>query len=117
MDVLTKATNPEVRAALIMDMVLGFWIIVSPFVLLPVSAHNALMWSNIASGAAVIVLALLGGFKQEMVLAIIVPLAGWIFASGFVLNSGLGFAWNNVLSAFAVIADSAISDGLRAPVP
>ncbi|HVV00785.1 MAG TPA: SPW repeat protein [Verrucomicrobiae bacterium] len=111
MDTSAVALNCESRAALVADILLGLWVIISPFVL-SIPAHNPIKVSNIVAGIAAIVVTLAGGVKRD-VLAAIVPVAGWIFVSGFFFHPGLAFDWSNVLSAFSLMAAAAIGDNLR----
>ena|ERR1051326_4018317 len=113
-----KNAPAELRGATIVSILLGIWVFVSPFVL-GVPAGSAAMWSNVAIGAAVVLLALAGGWQQGAVQGLTVPLGAWLFASPFILNfSGTGFLWNNVICAFALVAETAYGGALRSfPAP
>jgi hypothetical protein len=112
MDTSVKNISAEMRAAVIVDVLLGFWVVVSPFAL-GVPAGSVTMWNNVAVGAAVIVVALIGGWKRGAVLGVIVPLSAWLFASTFILNFFDGrFLGSNVISAFALIAEAAYGGAL-----
>jgi hypothetical protein len=107
-----KNESAELRVATIVSILLGAWVLVSPFVL-GVPAKSAVMWNNVVVGAIAIVLGLVGG-KHEAFQGLTVVLATWLFASTFVLNfSGLGFMWNNVISVFALVAVAAYAGALR----
>jgi hypothetical protein len=116
MDAPTRSVNPAVRAALIVDIVIGFWIIISPFVF-SIPANDPVVWSNIASGIAVIVVVLVGGLMCEAALPITVPLGVWIFASAVLFKCDLRFVMNNILTTFALTTVTAMSDGLRVSPP
>lgn len=97
------------------NIVLGIWVILSPF-LLGFSQNIAGKWSNIADGIALVLVALASTWGDEALESLVVPLGIWLFASPFVLGfSTAAFLANNVIMAFIVIAAGAISDGLRSP--
>ena len=107
-----KNAPRELRSVTIVSILIGAWILVSPFVL-GIPAKSAAMWNNVVIGALVIVLALVRG-KNDGFQGVTVVLAAWLFASTFVLPFfGLGFMWNNVLSAFALLAETAYGGALR----
>ena len=111
MDTLTKNVSAEMRAATVVTILLGLWVAVSPFVL-GISAGRA-TWNNVAVGAAVILVAVIGALRQSAILGAIVPLSAWLFASTFIphpFNTHL--MWNNVISAFALIAQTAYGGAL-----
>jgi hypothetical protein len=113
-----KNAPAELRGATIVSILLGIWVFVSPFVF-GVPAGSAAMWSNLAIGAAVVILALVGGWKQGAVQGLTVPLSACLFASTFLFNfSSTGFLWNNVICALALVAETAYGGALRSfPVP
>ncbi len=95
------------------NVVLGTWVIISPFVL-GFTRNRPAMWNNIAVGLAIVLVALLSGWGNGVIPGLFVPLGVWLFASPFVLGfSGTAFLWNNAIMAFAVIAAAAISEGLH----
>jgi hypothetical protein len=107
------ATTVEVRCATVLNVLLGIWVIVSPFVL-HIKCPSAVMWNNIAVGIAVLLLVLFGNLKQGVIQALIIPVATWLFASSVILDfSGLAFLWSNVLSTFAMVAATAFIGALR----
>ena len=107
-----KNEPAELRVATIVSILLGAWVLVSPFVL-GIPSKSAVMWSNVAVGVVAIVLALVSG-KQGALRGMTIVVATWLFASTFVLDFfGLGFMWNNVISAFALVAETAYSGALR----
>jgi hypothetical protein len=108
-----KDAPAEHRGATIASILLGIWVFISPFVL-GIPAGSAAMWNNIVIGVVVVLLALGGGLKQGAVQGLIVPLSAWLFASTFVLNfNGTRFLWSNVISAFALVAETAYNGALR----
>jgi hypothetical protein len=113
-----KNAPGELRGATVASIVLGIWVFVSPFVL-GVPRGSPVMWSNMAVGVTAILLALGGGWKQGAVQGLTVFVGAWLFASTFILNfAGLGFMWNNVLCAFALVGETAYSGALRSfPAP
>jgi hypothetical protein len=117
METSVKNISAEMRAAVIVDVVLGAWVVVSPFVL-GVPAGSATMWNNVAVGLAVIGVALIGWSKQGAILGAIVPLSAWLFASTFILNFFDGrFLWSNIIAAFALIAEAAYGGALSSMPP
>lgn len=95
------------------NVLMGLWIVVSPFVL-HFSWNTAAMWNNIAVGAAITLLAVANAVLGEVMAGGLVLLATWLFFSPFVLHFAyIAFPGNNVLMAFAVIAGAAASEGLR----
>lgn len=72
------------------------------------------MWSNIAMGAAVVLLTLVSGSGERPIQWLIVPLAAWLFFSPFVLGfAGKVFFANNIIMAFVVIAGAAASEEIH----
>ena len=113
MNISVKNVSAEMRAGIIVKILLGLWVVVSPLVL-GIPLKGAAMWSNVAVGAAVIIISLIGGWKQGAVLGAIIPLSAWLFASPFVLNFfDTRFLWSNVISAFALVAEAAYGGALR----
>ena len=95
------------------NILLGLWVVVSPFVL-GFSRNAAAMWSNIAVGAAVVFLAVASERGNGLVPALIVPLGAWLFWSPFFLGfSGAAFLANNIIMAFAVISGAVCREYLR----
>ncbi len=114
MDVVQTNRAPS-RGAETVNIVLGIWVAVSPFVL-GFSQNTAGKWSNIAVGVALVLVALASTWGDEALEGLVVPLGAWLFASPFVLGFWKwAFLANNLSLAFAVIAAGAISDGLRSP--
>ena len=101
----------------VVQMLLGLWLIFSPFIL-GFSASRAAMWNNIAVGLACLLLATGNKWEDGGVQALIVPLGIWLFISPFVLGfSTAAFVLNNILTAFVVIAWGLISEGWRSATP
>lgn len=113
MNISAKSVSAEIRVAVAVSIVVGLWVIISPFVLrIPIG--SAMLWSNIAVGAAVIAAAIIGGWTDGAILGAIVPLSAWLFASTFILNFfNTHFLWSNVVSAFVLIFEGAYSGALR----
>jgi len=113
MQTSAKYMSGEIRGAVIVNILLGVWVIVSPFVL-GIPTGSATLWNNVAVGAVVILIALMGGWKEGAVLGAIIPLATWLFTATFVLEFfGMKFLWSNVLSVFALIFEAAYGGALR----
>jgi hypothetical protein len=101
----------------VVQMLLGLWLIFSPFIL-GFSANHAAMWNNIAVGLACLFLATGNKWEDGGVQALIVPLGIWLFMSPFVLGlSKAAFALNNIIMAFVVIGWGLISEGWRSATP
>ncbi len=85
-------TYPRRLSASIFNVALGLWVIISPFVL-GFTGNQTARWNDIATGAAVALVAFSGGSWWNLILGI------WLIISPFVL----GFAnapvilWNNVI--------------------
>ena len=84
------------------NALLGIWVIISPFVL-GFSRNQAAMWNNVATGGAVLLVALgRAGTRAPAILNVL--LGGWLIASPFVL----GFLrpvifWNNRILGIAIV--------------
>ena len=99
------------------NIVLGIWVAISPF-FLGFSQNTAVKWSNVAVGAALVLVALASVWGDEAFESLVVPLGIWLFISPLVLGfSQMVLLANNFALAFIVIAAGAISDGLRLPEP
>jgi len=95
------------------NVVLGIWLIVSPFAL-RFSRDTSALWNNICFGVAVFALALISGKGTGALRGLIMVLAAWTFFSPFVLGfPKAAFLWNNIGTAFLVIAGAAMSEGLH----
>lgn len=96
------------------NALLGLWVIISPFVL-GFTRNQAAMWNNVATGGAVLLLALGRGGTSGVAVRNLL-LGGWLIASPFVL----GFLqqvifWNNIiLGIVIVICAILLSTGVRA---
>jgi hypothetical protein len=105
--------NARVKPADIVwwNVVFGIWLAVSPFV---IGFNNpALKWSNVAVGAAVVVLAF---FHPGPVRGFPVVLGVWIFASTFVLGVlRLAALWNNLILAVLIIVGALVSEATLPP--
>jgi hypothetical protein len=88
------------------NVIFGLWIALSPFVM--AFRSPALKWSNVAVGAAVILLAF---FHPGPLKALPVVLGAWIYASTFIFGFfRLPVLWSNLLFAVLVIAGAAASE-------
>lgn len=91
-----------------MNVVLGIWLIISPFVL-GFTRNQTAMWNDIAVGIAVALVALSGVSWWNVVLGI------WLIISPFVL----GFAnaptllWNNIILGALVFVVAVSSRSVR----
>jgi hypothetical protein len=109
--------TPRLSPFRVVQMVLGLWLIFSPFIL-GFSAHRAAMWNNIAVGLACLFLATGSKWEDGGYQALIVPIGIWLFMSPFVLGlSSAAFALNNIITAFVVIGWGLISEGWRSASP
>ncbi len=87
------------------NIVLGIWVIVSPFVLAFAQFPRA-MWNNVATGALVGILAIIrAGTPQQPGWSWMNVLLGiWLIISPFVLAFANGVAlWNNVILGIIII--------------
>ncbi len=111
----TFANSPHLSTILWVNVLMGIWVILSPFVL--GFNHNiAAVWSNIATGVAIIVVAVASGWDSRSLPAAMVPLGVWLYASPLVLNfSHWAYFTSNIIMAFAVIAAAAVAEGVRPP--
>jgi hypothetical protein len=115
MNINATTRSRPVLAAELVNIVIGVWIASSPFVL--GFTQTVAEWNNVAVGIALVVVTLLGLWKDEAYQALDVPLAIWLFASPFVIGfTTAAFLANNVCMAFMVVAAAAASDGLRPPL-
>ncbi len=97
----------------IVNVLLGVWVLCSPFVL--GFSHNPTgMWNNVIVGIAITLVALAGGWGQRPLLWLVVPIGVWLFGSPFFLGvHTAAFVANNITLAFASMAAAAIVDELR----
>ena len=110
-----KTNRPASTGATLLNIVLGLWVAVSPFAL-GFSQQVDAKWSNVAVGMALVLVALLSRWKDDVFEALVVPICFWLFFSGFVLGfSSLAFPANSVLMALLVMAVAAIADNLHSP--
>src|SRR5207302_8506897 len=110
-------TNKPILAAAgwvnVINVLLGLWVAVSPFVL-GFSGNTAALWNSLTVGVALVLLALMGGWGSRAIQVWTVPLGAWLFISGFLLFiSKTALLCNNAVMGFAVVAGAAISEGLR----
>jgi len=99
----------------LVNILLGIWLIFSPF-LLGFSQNASAKWTNIAVRIALVLVALVGGWAEGAVQGLVIPLGVWLFAAPFVLGSpAAAFLANNVCMAFFVVAAGANTEGLSLP--
>lgn len=93
----------------------GLWVLASPFVLSGPISSGTVLWSNVVSGALVLVLAAFGAYEVRTATtggalsewsAWIAAVAGiWILASPFVLAGSITVGtplWSNVIAGLVV---------------
>lgn len=87
------------------NVLLGLWVLISPFVL-AFSNLREIMWNNVATGGAVLLLAFGRAGGNAGGSALNVLLGAWLIISPFVLGFSRSVPlWNNiVLGALIVIA-------------
>src|ERR1051325_1264008 len=106
-------TTRAVRGAEALNILLGVWLAVSPFVL-GFRQDIAAMWNNIAVGIALVLVEVAAEWAGDALQALVVPLGAWLFASSFVLGfPNAAFLANNLSVLFVAITVGAIRDGLR----
>lgn len=108
--------RPTVRANWI-NVIPGIWVVISPFVL-GFSNLRAAMWNNVATGLAVVLLALSRSESYSAAPSVVNVLLGvWLIISGFVLvfSIPVGF-WINVILGI-IIALAALTAATRQPQP
>ena len=87
------------------NVLLGIWVIISPFVL--AFPSQKAIWNNVAAGIVIGVLAIIRSFMREQLgwSWINVLLAIWLIVSPFVLGFMSGAAlWNNVILGIIIAA-------------
>ena len=90
----------DASVANIGNVILGIWVLISPFVL-GFSRLENVKWNNVATGAAVALLALSRESGSSGALNIL--LGGWLIASAFVLQlNGTPF-WNNIILGICIV--------------
>ena len=96
-------------------ILLGLWILVSPFVL-GYDGETAGMLSDVISGAALVLIGIVSEWVNGNLIAMSVPVAAWVFISAFVLNLwGLSLLWSNVIMTFSVMIGAGIVEGVHLP--
>lgn len=96
------------------NVLLGVWIVISPFVL-GFSNMRAIMWNNIATGGAIFLLAMGGSAGRGAPSMLNVLLGIWLLISPFVLKASRPVAvWNNVILGI-IVAIVALTGTHRAP--
>ena len=97
----------------LVNVFLGIWVAISPFALH--FERRAAMWNNVVLGVAILLVALISGWRNGAIGGLLVVLGIWLFASSFVLGfSRPALFWNNIIGTFLLVPSAAISDELRA---
>ena len=93
------------------NVILGIWVAISPFVLGFSGIENA-RWNDVATGLAVMLLALGRGPQGSGTSVLNILLGGWLIASPFVLqfNQPVPF-WNNIILGIVILIVAAIAAG------
>lgn len=90
-------------------VLLGVWLVISPFVLGFAHAPAGIS-NNVLVGLAVIACSFLG-VKHSLLRAANVFLGAWLYASAFILYVPVrSFLWNNLFLAGAVILASVVTE-------
>lgn len=98
------------------NILLGLWVLISPFVL-AFSNLREIMWNNVATGGAVLLLAFSLAGDNLPVLVLNVLLGGWLMVSPFVLGFSMSVPfWNNIILG-ALIAIAALVVATAKPRP
>jgi hypothetical protein len=85
-----------------LNVILGIWIVLSPFVL-GFSNRTALMWNNVATGGAIFLLALGRSRTRRVPPGLVVLLGLWLIVSPFVLGASRQVAeLNNIVLGIIV---------------
>lgn len=108
---MTTATANERKSlgAGWVTVLLGAWLVISPFVL--GFAHvTAGIANNIAVGIAVILLSI-AGVKQGLFRAMIVLIGAWLYASAIILMVPVhAYLWNNFILAGVVVLSAVVTE-------
>jgi hypothetical protein len=96
----------------IVTLILGFWVLVAPFIL-GFSDQRGAVWNNVISGIIIMVVAgvrIWGGVSSK-VSWINAFMGIWLIISPWaaIFDSGSGFAWNQVIVGIIVAIASALS--------
>lgn len=95
------------------NVLLGIWIVISPFVL-GYSNRIAIMWNDVATGGAIFLLSL-GRWAGPSVLVVLLGI--WLIISPFVLGASRPVAvWNNFILGI-IVAIVALTAAGRRPQP
>lgn len=112
----TVVETRHVTGANWVNVVLGIWVIISPFVL-GFSNLMALMWNDVAVGIAVALLALSRSPTNRAAPMLNVILGCWLIASAFVLGVvSVASFWNSIIVGI-VIAIVALFATNTSPAP
>jgi SPW repeat len=124
---LARNYATQARTASGMNILLGIWLLVSPWVFGYQAAGSAAMWNSVIVGALIAILGASNCFSQRIHTSpnwINVLLALWTMISplvyGYTANTG-GLGDNVILAiliaAFAVCSDGAATAGEKRPPP
>jgi hypothetical protein len=98
----TASERNSMSAAGWICVLLGAWMVISPFVL-GFSHAPAGISNNVLVGLAIIVCSF-AGVKHGLLRASVVLLGAWMYASAFILYvPARSFLWNNLILAAAVL--------------
>ncbi|MCL5666201.1 MAG: SPW repeat protein [Patescibacteria group bacterium] len=106
MDHLDRYERADVRAGSVMNLIIGIWLILSPFIL-GFSSISSAVENNIIVGALVAIFAISGlvGTRIAWSRIINVVFGIWLFFSPFALgfDTSARAMWNNVILGIIVI--------------
>lgn len=99
-----------------LNPILGIWVIISPFVL-GFSRNQTAMWNNVATGGAVLLVALGRAGTGVAPSVLNVLLGGWLIASPFVLGLSRQVTfWNNIILGIVIAICALFALGQRPDV-
>lgn len=114
----TYTAEPSANAISWVNIILGIWVLISPFVLAFTFPRS--IWNNVATGIVVGILAIirLSTREQPGWSWVNVVLGIWLIISPFVLAFATGAAlWNNVILGIIIAAIALSSASSRVPRP
>ena len=109
----TRQSHRTGRSANVVNVALGIWTIISPFVL-GFARLNAWKWNNIAAGIAVTLVALGRGPGPSGAGVLNVLLGLWIIISAFAFVADYPTPfWNNVSSGALILVSALVAGATR----